>query len=896
MPRANSEDFGPHEWDRISGLLDQALDLEPQARAAWLDELTATQPGLAGKVRSLLAEHEALSSSDFLERSTIPTSAFAAIQHATMAGKQVGAYTIDRLLGSGGMGEVWLASRSDGRFEGQCAIKFLNEWVAQPRLLERFRHEGALLARLGHPNIARLLDAGTTDDGRQFLVLEYVDGVSIDQYCDDLDLSVRARARLFLDVVTAVAHAHSQLIIHRDLKPTNVLVTRAGTVKLLDFGIAKLLKPVQLPDDNTMTRLEEQVLTPEYAAPEQLLGEMPSTATDVYQLGILLYVLLARGHPLQLHGSRAERIKAALSSKIPRASEFAKGALRKQLRGDLDAILNMALDPDPSRRYATAAALHEELLRYLDREPVRARRGARFYDARRFIQRHRAAVAASAIGIAALCATAVFAISQARIAAQERDHALALASRNVAVTEFLGTLITEAAESDQPVTVKEMLERSEQLALADTSGSPENRAAVLSMIGARYGALDDRARAARLFEKGLALLAASNADSLRSELTCLHASAIATLGQTDAAVRALEQEIAHTRDPESAAYCLLYRSFVAIDEHDGTTALRYAKQGIDRFHAARQVPAADEGIFLGAMGMAYHLSGMNREADDYFRRAMQRYAALGRETSANATAVRNNWAVMVDGAGAPRRAIEIYDRALALNAQGNQGGKPPSFLIGNRAKSLEAVGRYAQALAAYQTEISAAEQQHNLMGQAHALSGLASVSQAMHDNAAAAQYLQRFAAVLNPAVPHGAPPWRALAVVQGRLDIDAGHFEAARQQFISALGNPNSSTGMAALLGKSEAEARSGDAAAAAQDAQLALDTARAMQGNLPSSHFTGLSWLALGRAQLQLGKEADARHSLQSAVEQLSNSVDASHPALKEARSLLATRSAQVS
>ena len=217
-----------------------------------------------------------------------------------MDGKQVGAYTIDRLLGSGGMGEVWLASRSDGRFEAQCAIKFLTASAAQPKLVERFRYEAALLARLGHPHIARLLDAGATTDGRQFLVLEYVDGMHIDEYCKLNALPVRARVRLFLDAVAAVAHAHTHLIVHRDLKPSNVLVTRDGTVKLLDFGIAKLLDPEQTPGDGTTTRVEEIAVTPEYAAPEQLLGDMTSTATDVYQLGMLLYVLLAGRHPLQL--------------------------------------------------------------------------------------------------------------------------------------------------------------------------------------------------------------------------------------------------------------------------------------------------------------------------------------------------------------------------------------------------------------------------------------------------------------------------------------------------------------------------------------------------------------------------------------------------------------------
>jgi serine/threonine-protein kinase len=293
------------------------------------------------------------------------------------------------------MGEVWLARRSDGRFEAECAIKFLDGAVPQEKLAERFRREGRLLARLAHPNIARLLDAGATVDGKQFLALEYVDGERIDRYCDSRGLDVEDRIRLFADAVLAIAHAHSNLIVHRDLKPSNVLVTRSGAVKLLDFGIAKLIG-VQPPDvdDSTRTLVEEIVLTPEYAAPEQLLGELPSPATDVYQLGMLLYVLLIGRHPLQSTGTRAHRIRAALAGYVPRASDLATGALRKKLRGDLDSILATALHADPQRRYQTAAALRDELFRYLNREPVIARHGARMYGMRKFVARHRVALAA----------------------------------------------------------------------------------------------------------------------------------------------------------------------------------------------------------------------------------------------------------------------------------------------------------------------------------------------------------------------------------------------------------------------------------------------------------------------------------------------------------------------
>src|SRR5882724_3116939 len=209
------------------------------------------------------------------------------------------------------MGEVWRASRTDGRFEGYVAIKILDRSIGHVSVIDRFRREGRLLARLAHPHIARLLDAGSMEDNHPYLVLEYVEGESIDKYCEAHSLNIGERVRLFLDVISAVAHAHTNLIIHRDLKPSNVLVTRDGKVKLLDFGIAKIVNPDGT--DDASTRIEDVALTPEYAAPEQLLGEMPSTTTDVYQLGMLLYVLLTGKHPLQLTGTRGERVKAALN-------------------------------------------------------------------------------------------------------------------------------------------------------------------------------------------------------------------------------------------------------------------------------------------------------------------------------------------------------------------------------------------------------------------------------------------------------------------------------------------------------------------------------------------------------------------------------------------------------
>src|SRR5215212_1570062 len=287
-------------------LLDEALDLSAAERTAWLARLSIEQPIVAREVEKLLAAEAELDARGFLVTGEAPT----------LAGRRVGAYTLERPLGQGGMGTVWLGQRSDGRYAGSVAVKLLNLALLDPVGSERFRREGTVLARLSHPHIARLLDAGVTDGGQPYLVLEYVEGTRIDRYADDQRLSPEARLRLFLDVLGAVAHAHANLIVHRDLKPSNILVAHDGTVKLLDFGIAKLLEEEAAGSDaSTLTDMGGRALTPEYASPEQISGGTVTTATDVYALGVLLYVLLAGRHPTS-EGSQstAEHLRGILET------------------------------------------------------------------------------------------------------------------------------------------------------------------------------------------------------------------------------------------------------------------------------------------------------------------------------------------------------------------------------------------------------------------------------------------------------------------------------------------------------------------------------------------------------------------------------------------------------
>jgi serine/threonine protein kinase len=384
-------------WRALTAHLDQVLDIPEDARDAWLEALAVEDPSMAAECSALLARQAIVERERFLETPARVDLA------APYAGQVVGAYTLLDPIGEGGMGSVWLAERSDGRFERRVAIKFVNTALASPIKKERFLREGCILGRLAYPNIAGLLDAGVTGTGRPYLVIEYVEGEPIDSYCERHGAGLEARLRLFIDVLGAVAHAHANLIVHRDIKPSNVLVTAGGRVKLLDFGIAKLLD-TDGSLDASLTR-DAGAMTPLYAAPEQLTGGTITTATDVYALGVLLYLVVGGQHPAG-NGPHApaDLIRAILDAEPPPLADAssARGKARRLLRGDLDTIAAKALRKQPDERYASAEAMAEDLRRYLRHEPILARPDTIRYRTSKFFRRYRWPVVGTLVLLAAL--------------------------------------------------------------------------------------------------------------------------------------------------------------------------------------------------------------------------------------------------------------------------------------------------------------------------------------------------------------------------------------------------------------------------------------------------------------------------------------------------------------
>ena len=510
--------LSPEQWQEISPYLDHALSLSGQERAGWLSDFRAQRSDIANLVEELLEEHRALSQEHFLEDQAQQPS-----NEDGLIGETVGAYKLVSRIGQGGMGNVWLAKRVDGRFERQVAVKFLHFALASQGAAERFRREGRILGQLRDPHIAELVDAGVTLKGEPYLVLEYVQGHHIDEYYDKQKLGVDARIELFLDVLGAVAHAHASLVVHRDIKPSNVLVSAEGEVKLLDFGIAKLLADDTSHAAATLLTLEGGgAMTPLFAAPEQVTGGAVTTATDVYALGLLLYLLLTGQHPAGADPhSPADLIKAITETEPRLASEAialddgqgiaeARGTtpekLRRQLRGDLDTILRKALKKNPAERYGSVVALANDLGRYLKHEPISAHPDTIGYRAAKFGRRHRAGIALTTVALIAVIAGVSGTLIQARNARHQRDAAIRERDRANRIRDFMTGMFkvsdpNEKAAKD--VTARQILDKASGDINTGLAKDPELQAQMMQVMGNVYTNLGLYDRAQSLLERAI---------------------------------------------------------------------------------------------------------------------------------------------------------------------------------------------------------------------------------------------------------------------------------------------------------------------------------------------------------------------------------------------------------
>lgn len=530
----------PERWAQVESVFVEALEHSPETRSEFLDQACAADSELRVEVESLLGSHQEadrmLESPAFIFAKSVLKTDFS---EPIGVGSRVGAYRLERKIDEGGMGAVYLAFRADDQFKQKVAIKLIRYGFDTNDVRRRFRHERQILANLVHPHIARLLDGGTAEDGRPYFVMEYVEGVSITKYCREHKLSFSDRLNLFRTVCGAVHYAHQNLVIHRDIKPGNVLVDDQGKPKLLDFGIAKLL--ADDPElDQTVTMLG--AMTPDYASPEQVRRQQVTTVSDVYSLGVLLYELLTGDRPYRLKGRSPEEVARIVcdeepdrpSTVIARSgtgevpADTPPESVAKTLKGDLDTIVMMALRKDPSRRYASAEQLSEDIRRYQQGLPVLAAPDSYRYRINKFVSRHRLGVTAALLVVMILLGSAVFASWQARIAASQRDKANLEEAKARRITKFIQETLgaPNPNQEGRDVKVVEVLDKAAQRAQTELADQPEVLAEVQRTIGYTYYNLE-------AYDKGEPLLRSALA-TFRSTLGAEHqttAEAMKQLGE-----------------------------------------------------------------------------------------------------------------------------------------------------------------------------------------------------------------------------------------------------------------------------------------------------------------------------------------------------------------------------
>jgi serine/threonine-protein kinase len=845
-----------------------------------------------------------------------------------LAGQRIGAYKLRTLIGQGGMGGVWLGERADGRFEGVAAIKLLNVSLVGRIGERRFRREGSILARLRHPNVAHLIDAGVSPVGQPYLVLEYVAGEPIDRYCDARRLGIAARIRLFQDALAAVAHAHANLIVHRDIKPSNVLVAADGQVKLLDFGIAKLLEAEgDEAEGLALTREGETALTPEYAAPEQLTGGHVTTATDLYALGVLLYLLLVGRHPAGPRSSSpAELVHAIVDREPARASDAAAGdedaegraarrvttprRLRAALRGDLDNIVAQALKKSPSQRYPSVEALAEDLRRYQEHRPVTARGDSLAYRAGKFVRRNRTTVAMAILAFLASVAGLLGTASQARratahaaradhaarLANEQRDFALRQLSRAEAINDLNSFLLYDAAPLGKPFTVGELLSRAEQIVERQRDESVENRVALLVAIGRQYHVQDEHDKAQRVLTEAYALSRDSPDPSTRASAGCGFAGTLATGGRTDRAEQLVQESLTELPlQPQFAlhrCFCLLSGSAVARQLGNGPVA-------VERAEAARRLlreSGAASGLLSLRVAMdraeSYRTAGRMREAAAAFEEAFGRMTALGRGETETAGTLLNNWALVLTSQGQPLQAEGLYRRAIAISRADGTEDRVSPMLLTNIGRSLAALDRLSEAADYTERAYAKAERSGNDAAVVFALFARAFVYRRQGD-------LQRAADMLSQVEPRMRRRWPAGNVAYAVITSERAEIARARGDLEASLSGAERAVSLAtastdpwflprALQRRSELLFQMGQAERAVDDARSALRLELQKVGPGVVSNNIGLILLALGRALRAQNKHSEAREAFASAVQHLDPSVGERHADARTARELL--------
>jgi serine/threonine-protein kinase len=877
-------------------------------------------------LRALLDSRDAASRADFLDG----VAHEALTGQAEAAGEVLGPWTLVDQIGQGGMGSVWRARRSDGRFEGEAAIKLMRSGLFDAGAQERFRREGAFLARLRHAGIAQMLDAGISERGQPYLVLELVDGVSINRWCDSQRLNVSQRLKLFGTVLSAVAHAHSHLVIHRDLKPSNILVAADGRTKLLDFGIAKLVNDGQdAPEASGLTREGGQALTPEYAAPEQLLGQAVTTATDVYAMGVLLHLLLAGRHPMAVEHTRPDELARAILEDEPErmaavtrqldAAATADWAanrsstpqcLARELSGDLQSIVSKALRKNPAERYATVTALADDLGRFLANEPVAAQPDTLGYRARKFVQRHRGGVVMAAVVTLAIAGGVVGTLTQAHRAEQqaqranlERDHAIQELTAAEASSEFLSYLLSTTA--NKPMTTLELLGRAEKQIARQFADDPALRAGLLLELANLYTETDQLERELAVLKQAQAAARLTTDTQLQAGIDCL-----LTSENTDpmAPVKALfDDAVARLRsdkerDPAPLAECLNIRGEYLFERGELEAALA------DHQEALALLPSPRAGQRRHVIAIRQAMAGPRAQLGELtaaiadMRAAIADTDALGRGDTQAAATLHNNLGFLLGVAGNPQQALQEFDEAVAIIGGTEGGGDVTPAIQFNRATQMVAMGRLKEGLALAKQSMASARGRSDARTLGNAQGLIGSIYCATGDLAQCQRMLDQAREGLLKLYP-GPHPQHALIELHNAewalASKDAAQAAQRAQQALEMYAklkqhNPPHAVQARALLAL--AQWQLGQKSEALATAELAVAQGRVAASGQPRSAWLGGALLTLGELQVQQGMNQAAGISLKEAAEQLRATLGEASPESRKADALLVQLSVKAS
>ncbi len=884
-------------YRRIDAVFDAVLDLSPDEQTAYLDRTVNDDPELREEVLRLLQAHRR--SKGFLEaplaQMTGQLLEDSGVVSVRGAPDRIGPWRVVRAIGQGGMGVVLLGERADGQFEQRAAIKVIQ--YGTPGLVRRFLEERRILALLEHPGIARLIDGGLTPGGLPYFAMELVDGVHIDRYCDGQDLSLDHRLALLADVCDAVSYAHHHLVIHRDLKPSNILVTPAGRVKLLDFGIAKLLSS---EPNARQTETHAPAMTPAFAAPEQLRGEPVSTATDVYALGVLLYLLLTGRHPYDVQNkSLAELTRIVCEEVPPKPSARASEPLRRRLRGDLDLIVLTALQKEPKRRYQSPADLAEDLRRFREGRPINARPETLPYRMGKFVQRNRTVVAAGGLGLAVLLAATIITTAQMVDARRQRDEARAQRDRAVfqeqratAASGFLETMLQSVAPAGRPYTTLELLGRAREQLETDFGTNPGFVARMMIDLSAHYAAIDNVEEELTLLTRAGELAARANDAETVAHAGCRLALLRAGRDELEEARRELEpaaQALARLRQPAVRAriQCLLARAQLAIADGPPDRPLVLARQAVALAETVGDTGSVAYADALATVSTQLHNQNRVREALATNRRVTAVLDRIGRGSTLPMLNARLDEARYLRDLGEMQSADSVLRDVVRLGQRID-----PQYVAAN--VSILA-GEIAIALARPDSAVAALER-------------AVANARLLGDRFREQWALERLVAVL---VDHGSVSRARARLAQLTALIperDRAMLRMLEARFAEARGDPASAyrTYLGALTERGFPDDRdippwhrivyraagaalaSGDAVAADSLARHALRLEGELGHDEAHSGDMGLALALLGRARLAEGDSSGGREALTRAIGPLEFGLGPEHPQSRDAHRLL--------